>query len=258
MLKLGLYRKLFVAPVLLCAAGAWVAPATAADGYGDVTGQFVLKGDAPKVKLLIAKGDAAVKDAKVCAADDLHAEDVVVDADTKGVANVFIYLAKAKSVHPDLKESAEKEVVFDQKGCHFIPHAMFVRTDQAVVVKSDDAIAHNTHTFPLRNQSTNFLIAAGDRTGIKVQHKMAEKLPTQIKCDIHPWMSAYWLILDHPYAAVSDEKGNFKIEKLPVGDHEFIIWQESIGYVDRKFKVKVAADKVTDLKVIDVPASKIK
>ena len=135
---------------------------------------------------------------------------------------------------------------------------MIVRTDQTVVVKSDDAIAHNTHTYPLRNQATNFLVSPSDRTGIKVNFKVAEKLPTQVKCDIHPWMSAYWLVLDHPYAAVSDTDGVFTIKGLPAGEHELIIWQEKVGYVDRKFKVTVKADTTTDVGSVEIPAAKLK
>ncbi|MDA0835927.1 MAG: hypothetical protein O2955_19115 [Planctomycetota bacterium] len=229
-----------------------------ADGYGDVTGQIVLPGDAPEAKVLIAKGDKTAKDASVCAAEGVLSQELVVNPDNHGVANVFVYLAKTKDINPALKSSEESEVVFDQKGCRFEPHAMFVRTDQTVVVKSDDAIAHNTHTYPLRNQATNFLVSPSDRTGIKVNFKVAEKLPTQVKCDIHPWMSAYWLVLDHPYAAVSDTDGVFTIKGLPAGEHELIIWQEKVGYVDRKFKVTVKADTTTDVGSVEIPAAKLK
>ncbi|MEX1230628.1 MAG: hypothetical protein WEB58_10330 [Planctomycetaceae bacterium] len=247
-------------PLLMLSAAVALASQTARgeDGYGDITGTFVLTGTVPEVKVLVAKGDKAAKDATVCAKDGVLAEDVVVNPDNNGVANVFIYLPKAKKINPGLKESAVKEVVFDQKGCRFIPHALFVRTDQTVVVKSDDAIGHNTRTNPLRNMSANYLIPAGDRVGIKYQNKLPEKLPITVECSIHPWMKAYWLILDHPYAAVSDDQGVFTISGLPAGDHEFIIWQESIGYVERKFKVTVKAGKTTDLGTIDIPASKIK
>ncbi|MEX0729033.1 MAG: hypothetical protein WD065_22350 [Planctomycetaceae bacterium] len=258
-MKMFCRMKSFI-PLLMLSAAVALASQTARgeDGYGDITGTFVLTGTVSEVKVLVAKGDKAAKDATVCAKDGVLSEDVVVNPANNGVANVFIYLPKAKKINPAFKESADKEVVFDQKGCRFIPHALFVRTDQTVIVKSDDAIAHNTHTYPIRNQASNSIISPNDREGIKVEFKMPEKLPTQVKCDIHPWMSAYWLILDHPYAAVSDDQGVFTINGLPAGSHEFIIWQESIGYVERKFKVTVKANKTTDLGTIEIPASKIK
>jgi hypothetical protein len=233
----------------------------AADEFGTVTGQFVLEGDLPAPKVLIAQG-AEVKDAAVCAKDAVPAEDLVVDEKTKGIANIFVYIyykdAQNLPVHPDLKASKKKEVVFDQKGCRFIPHALLVRTDQMVLVKSDDAIAHNTHTNTIFNQPVNFLLAPNDRTGIPVDVKRPESLPLPVQCDIHPWMKAYWLVVDHPYAAVTDKEGRFTIENLPVGEHEFRVWHERVGYLDRKYKIKVEAGKkeAQPLPAVPVPAAK--
>lgn len=86
--------------------------------------------------------------------------------------------------------------------------------------------------------------------------KVAESLPTQIKCDIHPWMSAYVLVLDHPYAAVTDQYGKFKIENLPAGELEFRYWHERPGYVEKSVKIKIEAGTTKDLGTIKVPAAK--
>ena len=37
----------------------------------------------------------------------------------------------------------------------------------------------------------------------------------EVTCDFHPWMKVYWLILDHPYAALTDKDGRFHIENMP-------------------------------------------
>lgn len=230
------------------------------DSTGEVTGQIVLDGDAAEAALLVKKGDAAAKDSAVCAAADVPSEAIVVDPKSKGLANVFVYLARApKGMPASMKKSETKEVVFDQKGCRFLPHALFVRTDQTVMVKSDDAISHNTHTFAVRNpRNYNTAINPNERKGIPMTFTAPERLPTEVKCDIHPWMKAYWLILDHPYAAVTDAEGKFTIKGLPAGKHEFIIWQESAGYVDRKFTVTVKAGGTTEAPVVKVAASKLK
>ena len=82
-------------------------------------------------------------------------------------------------------------------------------------------------------------------------------------------MTAYVLILDHPYAVVSDKDGKFKIEKLPVGELEFRYWHERAGYliktvkiVDGKekfentVKIKIENGKTKDLGVIKLKADK--
>jgi hypothetical protein len=230
----------------------------AADAYGSITGQFVIDGEAPKLTLVVKAGDATVKDSAVCAAADVPDDSLVVDPETKGIQHIFLYLPKATDVHPDLKASKAKEVVFDQKGCRFTPHTLLVRTDQVVVVKSADACAHNTHTFPIRGTAVNFLLAPNDRKGVPVPNKIPETLPSEVKCDIHPWMSARWLILDHPYAAITDAKGKFLIADLPAGEHTFRVWHERVGYINRELKVQVESGKTTDIRTFTVPADKFK
>src|SRR5690242_20210247 len=63
----------------------------AAEGeWGSITGQFLVEGEVPKRKLLVQRGDADVKDAAICAADDILSDAVVIDPKTKGIANIFI------------------------------------------------------------------------------------------------------------------------------------------------------------------------
>lgn len=238
--------------------------AQASAQWGAIEGQFVLDGPLPDLKPLVAKGDPSARDAAVCAADGVPNESLVVDPETKGIANIVVYLRKAPDkVHPDLAKSAEKEIVFDQKACRFLPHILFVRTDQTVLLKSDDPIAHNTRIIPFKNQSVNVIISPQDRKGVPVQMPQAETIPPfPVKCDIHAWMEAHWMIQDHPYVAISGKDGKFKIEKLPAGAHEFRVWQEKSGYVvadpiaaQGKLTVTIRDGESVQFGTIKVPAS---
>jgi hypothetical protein len=217
---------------------------SSAQSYGHVTGQFVLDGAVPN----IAPVKPGEKDAAVCAKPDLPDNRLIVDEETKGIANVLIYLKKKPNrIHPDLKESKEKTVVFDQKNCRFEPIMLLVRTDQTVLVKSDDPINHNTHTHPFANPELNFLIRPNDRDGVPVEYKVPEVFPTKVNCDLHPHMIAYWMVLDHPYMALTDEEGKFKIENLPAGRYEFSVWHERVGWIDKALKVAIKNDATEDL-----------
>jgi len=101
-------------------------------------------------------------------------------------------------------------------------------TGQTVTVKSSDPTNHNVN-FQLRNLNQNPLIAPG--TTKDITPDSAEKLPGPVSCSIHPWMMAYWLVLDHPYSAVTDENGNFEIKNAPAGTQKVVVWQEAAGYV---------------------------
>jgi hypothetical protein len=44
-------------------------------------------------------------------------------------------------------------------------------------------------------------------------------------------VNAYLLPLPHPYFALSNSHGAFRIENLPLGTWEFTVWHERKGYV---------------------------
>lgn len=221
---------------------------------GTLTGVITIEGKPAAFPPKVKKGDMSAKDAAICAVNEVPDESLVVGANG-GLANVFVYLQAApmgfKATTPD------SPVVFDQMGCKFVPHALFVQAGQKVMVKSADPLAHNVHTNPLRNTAANFVGKPGDREGVPVVYEKPERLPVKVVCDLHTWMNAYHLVLDHPFGAVTDADGKFEIKNLPAGKHTFIIWQERAGYLNRTQMVDVAAGKSTELK-LSFPADKFK
>ncbi|NQV23328.1 MAG: hypothetical protein HQ518_03080 [Rhodopirellula sp.] len=247
------------AALLVAVFAGLTSPAIAADGYGDLTGRIVFDGDVPKLLPKVKKDNTALKLPACCAIKDTANDSLVINPKNKGVQHVFVYLKKVSksAIHPALKKSKDPEVVFDQKECVFKPHTLIVRTDQQVVVKSGDDVPHNTHTYPVLNQGENFIVAPNDRMGIKMPKFVSkEPLPMQVKCDIHAWMAAYWLVIDHPYAAITDADGRFTIEKLPAGDYEFVVWQERVGYLNKALKATIKDKAKTDLGDVKAPADK--
>lgn len=229
-----------------------------ADEWGTITGQIVVEGDVPEPVLLHAK-DANIKDKEVCATKDHYAEDLIVDPQTKGLANVFIYLwKKPKLIHPDLVEPTNPEVSLKFKDCQFEPHCLIVQTTQKISVSSEDPIAHNTHIYPLKNQAIGTLIGPRHQRAELVRMRTAERLPIKVTCDFHPWIQGYWLVVDHPYAALTDKEGRFKIEHLPVGEHKFLIWHERAGTLEKDFKVTVTAGEPVELPVMKIDINRLK
>ena len=229
-------------------------PATTASGVGTFRGQVVLEGAVAPLPFLVSEG-SAIKDAEVCAAQDIPDEKLVL-GEGNGVANAVVYLPKApKGVEIPPPDGP---AVFDQKGCRFLPHVLLIRTGRPLEVLSGDSVAHNTHTYPVRNQPLNTLVTPNERTGqVTVTYEKAESVPFPVKCDFHSWMAAYHLPLDHPWAAVTDENGNFEIPDLPAGKHKFRVWHESCGYIDRNLSVTITADGTTT-EQITLPAEKVK
>jgi hypothetical protein len=227
----------------------------AAEGWGDLTGTIVFVGDVPEPRVLVREGDPNAKDPEVCAMHTVVSEELVVNKDNKGIKNVFVYLRRAPRVAPELAAVPAEPVVLDQKGCTFLPHALIARVGQPVLIKSDDNIRHNTHTNFLKNQNFNNMLAPADRVGMPFNPTAPENRPMPIVCDIHTWMRSSMLVLDHPYAAITDENGAFKIEKLPAGELEINFWQEKAGDLEKR-TVTITDGQPTDLGTIEVPAAK--
>ena len=222
-----------------------------AGGIGSLKGRIALDGNFSPLPPIFAKG-AATKDPTVCGAEAIPDQSIVVN--DGGLANVFIYLEKAPK--GAVSADAAGPLPFDQKNCIFLPHALLVRTKQVVNVLNDDAAAHNTHTYPNKNSQFNSVVQPNDRTGVPMKYAQAEKVPLSVGCDIHPWMQAYHLPLDHSFAAVSGADGTFEIKDLPAGKHEFKVWHEvgkmlekslvvTIKPGDNEITVKVAASKLS-------------
>lgn len=213
----------------------FISPASAAE-WGTIKGRFIVKGAVPEPAKI--KPD---KDPAVCAKHPLVDESVVVGKSGE-LANVFVYSREKKlDVHPDYQESAKESVELDNKLCRYNPHCAVVRTNQKLVLKNTDTIAHNVKGDPFKNGSFNFLIPPNEE--VDKVFTLGETLPATVGCSIHPWMSGYVLIREDPYMTVSAADGTFEIKNVPVGEVEFQLWQEKAGYLDGAIVKGKAAKK---------------
>jgi plastocyanin len=202
---------------------------TKAEGWGTLKGQVIFGGDPPKAGVLVEQGKAA-KNPEWCAKDSpILSERLVVDGATKGVKNVLVYLPRPTAVNDDAKKAASgATVLFDQTKCVFEPHVLGLMAGVQVELKSSDPLNHNVNA-KLKNSNFNTTIGGGNT--YKFTPASAERTPGNVVCDIHPWMSAWWMVVDHPYITVTDAKGNFEIKNAPAGTQKVVVWQEAVGFV---------------------------
>jgi hypothetical protein len=107
----------------------------------------------------------------------------------------------------------------------------------------------------LKNPAFNKVVSPKDRKGVPLKYELSEKQPFSVVCDIHSWMKAYHLPLDHSFAAVSTADGTFEIQGLPAGKHEFKVWHEAGQFLEKSLSVTIKPGD-NDI-TIKVPASKL-
>lgn len=246
------------------AAEAEVEPIVAPQGgFGTIKGKLVWGGDkAPEPAVIVKKGDKDVKDGEVCAVGNLLSRELVVDPATKGIRYGFVFLKTPSGKNPEAEKALlakEPEVLIDQKNCEFLPYAAVAFTGQKVIFKSTDPVGHNLRYSGFRNPAKNVVLPPNGQIEEKLQ---AERLPLELKCDIHPWMKGWLLPLDHPFFAVTREDGSFEITGVPEGKQTLIVWQEKVGYVNpegsKGTEVVVKAGGTVDVGVVTLDPTKVK
>jgi plastocyanin len=207
-----------VGPELVPPADAGAAPAAVAAA---VRGRVRFAGPVPQVSYL------SMADNAHCAAHHdgrVEDESVVVNPDGT-LRNVVVWVSgglEGKRYPPP-----EEPAVLDQRGCVYTPHVVTVMAGQRLLVKNGDPFLHNVRAAASANRSFNFGQPTVSRRGTPLTFDAPERL--FVKCDVHPWMSAFVHVMDNPFFAVTGDRGAFRLPALPPGEYEVSAWHEVYG-----------------------------
>jgi hypothetical protein len=124
---------------------------------------------------------------------------------------------------------------------------------QFVLLKNSDPILHTAHAYFAGAQPAFNVGLYPGRTSRK---PLVAAGLVQILCDVHPWMSAYIMVTDHPYHAVSDIYGEYLISDIPPGNYRIKVWHESLGSEEKKVEVKAGASYGVDFVFKPTPGVK--
>jgi hypothetical protein len=220
---------------------------------GDITGKVTLKGTPPP-EITIAYDDTCSK---------LHptvptTRHWVVGKD-HGLADVFVYISKGlegKTFTP-----STDMVELDQVGCNYNPYVFGVMVGQPVRIKNSDPLMHNIHALPKVDGNTEFNFAepsAGDVNDTKWAESIKKpEVLVKLKCDVHQWMFAYAGVQAHPFFAVTDADGNFKIANVPAGSYTLTAYHLKAhgSKPGESQQITVSDSPVTANFTVEVPAS---
>ncbi|HEY3242150.1 MAG TPA: carboxypeptidase regulatory-like domain-containing protein [Phycisphaerae bacterium] len=232
--------------VALAVCGALGGSVRAADS-GTISGKVTLKGGkdaaAPRKDL---REQMKGKD-PVCS--NQHPNPVGSELEVVGPAGEIRYvLVSIKNGLGDRKFATPTEAVeLDQKGCMYRPHVFGMMVGQTLKIQNADGTSHNVNAKPEKNEGFNTpQPAAGEP--ITKTFKRPEIFP--IKCDVHPWMSAWCGVFEHPFFAVTDKDGGFTIRDVPPGEYTLQFWHEVYPPKELKVTVKAGEPAKADVEMV--------
>ncbi len=193
---------------------------------GTIVGTVKLQGKAP-----VRKKIKVTRNKEVCGKETKLTESLMVGSNG-GIKNAVLYLS---GINKGKKFEVSSPLQIDQRGCQFRPHISIIPAGKSFDLINSDGILHNFRTNSTKNPILN-----------KAQPKFKKKLKIKINkpeiiranCDVHEWMNAWLVVAEHPYYALTDGSGAFKITAVPPGTYTIQLWHETLGQQTLKIAVK--------------------
>lgn len=159
----------------------------------------------------------------------------------KRIKNVVLYIEGIKAGKPVPTEP----VTLTNLKCAFVPHVAVGFKGNTFIQRNDDPMFHNIHTY--RDGKTMYNIDLPGE-GMSITKPLTKTGLIEVECNTHHWMHGYIYVTDNPYAAVTNDDGEFFLKDVPPGNYTVVAWHEMLDKITL-YDVKVESGKVTKLKL---------
>jgi plastocyanin len=158
------------------------------------------------------------------------------DRDATDRLRSVVYLEAAPRRALDQTDSPR--AVMDQRNETFVPHLLAVMTGTTVDFPNSDRIYHNVFSLSKARTFDLGRYAVGRSKSIRFERPGI----VRVFCDIHSHMSAFILVFNHPFFAITDTDGRYRIDSVPPGNYNAIAWNEGVASAPKPI---VVADGAT-------------
>ena len=199
--------------------------ATVAQESTTLVGTVTVVGPIPAPQQVIVK-----RDADFCG-NQVAVQPVTVSKASRGLLHAVVSVEGLK-----VQSSAPQRTptVIKNRKCAFMPRISTMQVETLLEVGNDDPVLHNTH---IRNQNRTILNVAMVPFGRTIQKTVKEPGLLKLQCDAHRFMEGYTVVFEHPYFAITDETGRFRIPGLPPGIRRITIWHETLGVLEQEVNI---------------------
>lgn len=170
------------------------------------------------------------KDQDYCG-ETLPNETYLVDPNG-GLKNAVVFLEQAPAIASD----PQKLNTIENTGCRYSPRVLAMQKGERLRVKNNDPKLHIPHSY--LNEKTVFMLSLPFKNSIlDATRKIKDTGVLKLVCDTHAWMLGFVHVFDHPFFAVTDDKGAFSIPNVPAGTYILKTWHEDAGVTSQEVVV---------------------
>lgn len=144
-------------------------------------------------------------------------------------------------VKAQLLKLKAKKLVLDQRDVRFIPRVMAISVGGTVDFLNSDKTFHNVFSTSEAKKFDLGLYSPGRSRSLTFEKPGVVK----ILCHVHPHMEAFVVVKEHPFFGVTDSRGNYQLDNVPLGKYRLEIWHPELGTRVEAFNLARDRDVLT-------------
>ncbi len=145
-----------------------------------------------------------------------------------------VYLETAPQ--PAFDAPLPHRATLDQRNETFVPSVLAITVGSTVDFPNSDRTYHNVFSLSKAKRFDLGRYPRGQSRSVRFDKPGV----VRVFCEIHSHMSAWILVFAHPYFAITDAEGRYRIEGVPPGSYTLVAWND--GTVRARREVRVGAD----------------
>jgi hypothetical protein len=204
-----------------------------------VSGQILYVGSVPESKRL-----PVVRDNEFCG-ETVSVTKIHVERPSGGIDGVVLSLEGLSRGKPLLLDKTV--IAVENRTCQFVPRINVAVVGSELKIINSDPILHNTHIRVGARSGRTFINVAQPAGVDAIIRKLGRAGIFDVRCDAHTFMQAFIHVFEHPYFAVTDSTGRFRMTQVPPGTYRLHMWHEALGTRTKTITVPSAGPLTLDL-----------
>ena len=137
----------------------------------------------------------------------------------------------------------------DQRQCDFVPRVQLARAGAPLLLRNSDPTLH-VAAFTTNGPPAWWTVAAPYAGFVATNQLPATPTPLWLRAgnrNGHDWMTAFIVVLPHPWGQVTGARGDFYLRAIPAGPHTVRAWHEVLGVVSLPVTIRAGATTTVNL-----------